>query len=802
VPFRSVLVACLVLLLAPAGCSGPADTAGPSAFDAIVGKADKRAGLLTLYVDNKDGKVWLEVPASGELGRFLYVEGLVTGLGSNPVGLDRGQLGQTRLVDLRVQGGRLLVEQVNLGYRALSTAPAEVGATRESFATSVLWAGPVEARHDDGRALVDLTPFAVRDAHGVRATLDRSGQGAYKLDGDRSVLDTGAVLAFPDNVELESLLTFAADKPGSEVAAAAPSGSEFSVALHQSFVRLPDDGYRPRPFHSRSGSFNVSFANYAAPLDQSIATRYLVRHRLARGDSIVYYVDPGIPEPVRSAVVEGASWWAEAFAAAGFENAFRVEILPDDVHPLDVRYNVIQWVHRATRGWSYGFGVVDPRTGEMIKGHVNLGSLRVRQDRTIFEGLLGTADTGTGKPTDPVQLSLARIRQLAAHEVGHTLGFAHNFAASAFGRASVMDYPAPLVRLQPDGTFDVSAAYDTGIGDWDKLAARYAYGEFDDEAAGLQAVLDEARDRGLPFITDADSRMPGAAHPLGNLWDNGADPIAALDEVMAVRRLAIDRFGPDNLAADATLSELEEAFVPIYLFHRYQVEAAAKSVGGLQYQYWDNGDAGARAEPVAANDQRRALDALVRALAPGQLDIPEPLVRSLVPRAYGVSRSREQFDSKSRPAFDSLAAARAAADLVIAELTQRDRAARLLDQHRRDPALPDLAEAFDALVAAAFRAPAAGKRQGALAREVQVALTDRLVALAADSQARHGVRAQAEAALRTIATASRGAGAFETHQRSRIERFLRRSSDDGFIAAQVPAVPPGSPIGCSVHSGR
>jgi hypothetical protein len=405
---------------------------------------ERRDGLLPLWLDRKGGKLLVEVPAPGapsadgtgerpgEVGRYLYVEGLLTGLGSNPVGLDRGQIGETRLVSLRWVGNRLLFQAENLRYRALGDDPLEARAVDESFADAVLWGGELVAREGD-RALVDFTSFVARDAHDVTGTLRRTEQGSYSLDAARSAVDMDACLAFPDNLELEAVLTFGTSgDPGWEVASASAHGASFSVVQHHSLIRLPDDGYEPRVFHPSSCFYEVAFSDYGAPLDRPILTQWVVRHRLEKVDPsaerspavepLVYHLDPGTPEPVRSALIEGASWWNQAFEAAGFEDAFRVEMLPEDAHPLDVRYNVIQWVHRATRGWSYGGGVVDPRTGEMIKGHVTLGSLRVRQDRLIFEGLAGTGATGTGAPDDPVEMALARIRQLSAHEVGHTLG--------------------------------------------------------------------------------------------------------------------------------------------------------------------------------------------------------------------------------------------------------------------------------------------------------------------------------------------------------------------------------------------
>jgi hypothetical protein len=823
--------AALLALLALACATTPAAPgAGPAGkpeelprLAARTAGLDHLPGLLDLWVDHDRGKVWLAVPPvpegaeRGEVGRYLYVEGLVTGLGSNPVGLDRGQLGETRVVTLRRVGGRVLVEADNLRFRALTDEPREVAAVRESFAPSVLWGGEVAAVDPDGRALVDFTSFLLRDAHGVAATLRRTGQGAYALDAGRSAVDPDAVLAFPDNLELEALLTYAAAAdPGALVAATATLGDSFQVVQHHSLVRLPDDGYRPRVFDPRAGSFGVAFADYAAPLAAPVETSWIVRHRLARQapeassspavEALVYYVDPAAPEPVRSALVEGASWWAEAFAAAGFADAFRVELLPEGVHPLDVRYNVIQWVHRSTRGWSYGGGVVDPRTGEMVKGHVSLGSLRVRQDRLIFEGLLGTAKTGSGAPDDPVELALARIRQLAAHEVGHTLGLDHNFAASSYDRGSVMDYPAPRVLAAPDGTLDVSAAYGRGLGAWDVHAIRYAHAEpppgvGEDEF--LDGIAEEGVQRGLLFLNDQDARDPGTAQPRAALWDDASDPVAGLINAVAVRRLALAGFGADRVAPGRPLSHLREVLVPVYLYHRYDLEASAKVLGGLVYRYGRRGDPAAEAALVPGPDQRRALAAILGTLDPEFLDLPETTLRLLLPLAAGHEASTEHFASHAGVVFDPLAAAASAAGLTVEALLQPQRAARLVDQHRRDRDLPGLTEVLDRLVAAAFTPGTREPRRAEVARTVQTVVVEGLVDLARGEASSPAVRARAEAALAGLSAdlrASPGADpAARAHRAwlaASIDRWLGRGRDEEAPPLPAPPPPPpGSPIG-------
>ncbi|HVR96620.1 MAG TPA: zinc-dependent metalloprotease [Thermoanaerobaculia bacterium] len=513
---------------------------------------------------------------------------------------------------------------------------------------------------------------------------------------------------------------------------------------------------------------------------------------------------------MRSALVEGAGWWRQAFEQAGLIDAYRVELLPPGAHPLDARYNVVQWVHRSTRGWSYGGGVIDPRTGEILKGHVTLGSLRVRQDRLLFEGLTDAERSGKGGPDDPVQLALARIRQLAAHEVGHALGLNHNFAGSTYGgRASVMDYPAPLVGITDKGELDFSAAYAVGMGEWDLHAIRYAYSQFPpgvEEPWALDAILREGIGRGLLFITDEDARPLGSAHPRAHLWDNGGDPVEGLRHALAVRKIALGRFGEKNLAAGRPLALLQEVLVPVYYHHRYQLEAATKVVGGLDYTYAVRGDRQPAAKPADAAWQRRALDALFATLSPEVLDVPDPVIALLVPRPAGYEHNREMFNGWTGPTFDPLGAAAAAADMVAAGLLHPERAARLVDFHRRDSNLPGLEEVLDGLIKATSGAGPQGKgsaRHAELRRVAQWVVVRRMMDLSANAQSSPGVRGRVDARLaaldRTLGSGPAGDADEAAHRAflaREIERHLGRQQQQAPAErAAPPEPPPGQPIG-------
>jgi hypothetical protein len=748
-------VAFLLTLTLHSGSASALAADAPQTLTQKIAGMERKDGFFPLDWDAKAGKLYLEIPRmDGDAGAdFLLLDQLPYGLGSSDVGLDRGQLGQGRVVHFARVGGKVLLIEPNLMYRSLATgaqAAEERLAVKQSFAESVLWGFPIEAE-ENGRLLVDATAFFLRDAHGVAEQLQATGQGGYRVDASRSALAMDNTKNFPKNTEVEAMLTFAADgvPRGDFVASVTPDPHAVTLREHTSLIELPGPGYTPRRNDPRSGYFSTEFRDYSAPLGEPLDQRYIVRHRLEKRDPnaavsepvkpIIYYVDRGAPEPIRSALVEGANWWAQAFEAAGFKNAFRVEVLPEGADPMDIRYNMIQWVHRSTRGWSYGAAVADPRTGEIIKGQVTLGSLRARQDYMIAEALLAPYVEGKPIPKDLEAMVLARTRQLAAHEVGHTLGLQHNFAASSVEQGgSVMDYPHPWITLDADGRPDLSHAYAVGIGAWDKAAIRYGYTQFapgTDEAAALEGLLRENEAAGLRYITDEDARPLGGAHPYAHLWDNGPDAPDELTRILALRKAALARFGADAIKPGQPMAQLEDTLVPLYLLHRYQTEAAAKWIGGLNYRYAVRGDAGMVTEPIPYAGQVEALHAVLETLKPEALTLPESLLRILPPRPPGYPRTRESFGAHTGLTFDAEGPVEAAAGLTCSLLFNPSRASRLVEFHARDARTLGLEEEIEAVLQATWKAPRLSGLEGQTQFTVEEIVLDHLLELAAAGRA-------------------------------------------------------------------
>lgn len=811
----SILFLCFFVLFP---CTCVRAQKAPKELPTIAAKSagmDKKEGYFTFYHSDEEGSIYLEIDRFGE--DFLYVNSLAAGLGSNDIGLDRNQLGNSRVVQFHRVGNKVLLKQRNLDFRAVSDNLDEVNSVRDAFAESVIQGFKVVAKTDD-RVLVDLTPMLLSDAHGVSDRLKRNKQGTYKIDASRSAIYMDRTKNFPQNSEFEATVTFTGNATGSQLRSVTPTSGSFSLRMHHSFVQLPNDGYEPRKFDPRSGYFYRSYADYATPIDQPLVKRFITRHRLEKKnpsaamsepvEPIIYYLDRGAPEPIRSALIEGASWWNQAFEAAGFINAFQVKVLPEDADPLDVRYNVINWVHRSTRGWSYGSSVTDPRTGEIIKGHVLLGSLRVRQDFLLAQGLIQAYADGVDPDPELERMALARLRQLSAHEVGHTIGLAHNFAASVNGRSSVMDYPHPYVTLKGEQV-DFSEAYDVGIGDWDKQTIKYGYSVFStkaDEATRLNDILEENARKGLFYVSDSDARPQGSSNAHAHLWDNGKTPTGEMNRLLALRAHALEKMGEANIAPGTPLSELEKVMVPVYLMHRYQVEAVGKLIGGYEYGYAVRGGSDKdKVRPVDMETQMEAIGSLLGTLEPATLSVPANLRQIIPPPAQGYSRDRESFQTHNGGGFDPLAMATAAADNSLTFLLHPHRMARIIEQNilYPDEKLPRLNEYFLFLsdqLEENLRTSNGYELE--LARVAHKRYVAHLLQLAANQSASEQVQAEALAELVRIKSSVDGkAGAIKDahylYVLRQIEQFLLDPST--VKIPDAPRLPDGSPIGCGEH---
>ncbi|RRQ48767.1 DUF5117 domain-containing protein [Maribacter algicola] len=764
---------------------------------------EKFEGLFDFYYDSKTDKIYLEVPDLEK--EFLYVSSLSSGIGSNDIGLDRGQLGNEQVVFFRKVGNKLMLVQPNLKFRALTDNALEKKSVEQAFAKSILYGFPIE-EEKNGTYVIDISGFLMQDTHGVIQRLQRTDQGNYSLDKEKSAMAMDRTKAFPKNIEFDVTLTFKGSPKGSYVRSVVPNPELITVAQHHSFVELPDDGFEKREFDPRSGAYPFAYYDYATPVEESLIKRFIPRHRLKKKnpdaeiseavEPIIYYLDNGTPEPVRSALLEGGKWWNQAFEAIGYKDAFQVKMLPDDADPLDVRYNVIQWVHRSTRGWSYGSSVSDPRTGEIIKGHVSLGSLRIRQDFLIAQALMNKPFEERDDNYRPMlDLALARIRQLSAHEIGHTLGFSHNFAASTNGRASVMDYPHPQFSVK-NGQIDFSNAYDTGIGEWDKVIVAYAYSDFPDginERNALNQILEKATSDGLRYISDQDARPQGGAHLYAHLWDNGKSIGDELLDMLKIRETAIANFSIDNIRTNEANSVLEDVFAPLFFFHRYQTEAATKIIGGLDYNYTVKGDGQLTVAPVDKKIQEQTLKAVLRTLDADEIAIPKDKLTLFPPRAIGFGSTRESFNGKTGVSFDALSAPETAADMTLGLLLHPERASRLIQQKALDPNNIGLEEVMAEVVSNTF-----GKNQKDFyIREVQQNINFRvlfhLMNLAASDAVHPQVNAIANMQLKKLNSVNMENAAIKGEINRRIANFYEHPSN--FKVVPAPKLPDGSPIG-------
>lgn len=765
----------------------------------------KYEGLYDFYYDESQDKIYLEV---NDLHKeFLYVYSLSSGIGSNDIGLDRGQLGNEQVVFFKKAGNKLLLVQPNLKYRAITDNVLERKSVEQAFAKSVLFGFPIE-EEKSGVYIIDITDFLMQDAHGVSERLKRAQQGSYSIDKSKSAFALDRTKAFPKNVEFDVTLTFKGEPTGNYIKSVTPNAGLVTVAEHHSFIELPDDNFEKREFDPRSGSYPFSYYDYATPVESPILKQFITRHRLSKKnpdqeiseavEPIIYYLDNGTPEPVRSALLEGGRWWNQAFEAIGYKDAFQLIMLPDDADPLDVRYNVIQWVHRSTRGWSYGSSITDPRTGEIIKGHVSLGSLRIRQDFLIAQALMNKPFAERDDNYQPMlDMAIARIRQLSAHEIGHTLGFAHNYAASTTDKSSVMDYPHPQFSLV-NGEIDFSKAYETGIGDWDKVTVAYSYQNFSkgNEKKGLNAILDKAKADGLRYITDQDARPQGSAHVLAHLWDNGTNVSKELDAMLKVRKKAIENFSVDNIQEGTPYSVLEDVFVPLYFFHRYQTEGVSKIIGGLEYNYAVKGD-GQHTVTIADKAlQQEALKGVLKTLDASEIAIPKDKLSLFPPRAFGTPRTRESINGKTGVSFDAFSAVETASDMTLSFLLHPERASRLIQQKAIDGNNLGLEEVINELISATINK----KNKDAYLSEAQTTINFRvlfhIMNLAGHTEVHPQVNAIASQKLKELnfqLAKDSGSNAIHAEMIKRIKEF--NDHPELFKVIPSPKIPDGSPIG-------
>jgi hypothetical protein len=769
----------------------------------------KYEGYFNFYYDETSDKLYLEINKLNQ--EFLYVNALSQGIGSNDIGIDRGQLGDGVVVFFKKAGNKILMIQPNQNFRAITDNIEEKESVKEAFAKSVLH-GFVIKEEKETSFLVDATDFLVRDAHGVANTLARSNQGNYSLDKSKSAFYLERTKAFPKNVEFDVMLTFSGTPKGYNIRSVTPDASLVTVHQHHSFVELPDNKYKPRKYDTRSGSLQMEYMDYATPVNENITKRFIYRHRLEKKnpkaaiseavEPIIYYLDRGTPEPVRTALLEGGKWWNQAFEAAGYKDAFQIKMLPEGADMLDVRYNVVQWVHRSTRGWSYGANISDPRTGEIIKGHVSLGSLRIRQDFLIAQALQAPYKNNLVDDDFAMQMAIARIRQLSAHEIGHTLGFAHNFAASTFGRTSVMDYPHPKLMLK-EGKIDFSQAYDDKIGAWDKVTVAYSYQDFPEdvnENEALNTILENAFASGLRYLSDQDARPLGSASAFAHLWDNGATVYDELNNILNIRKAAIEAFSTDNIKTGEPYSVLEDVFVPLYFLHRYQTEAVSKIIGGLDYNYAVKGGNQTVVKRISGKEEKMALEAILKTIDVKEIAIPEEKLALFPPRAYGFDRTRESFNSKLGVAFDPFAAVETSVEMTLEVLLHPERVSRLIAHKSLDSSQLGLDELLDELIENTIKKNHRNNYYQELQNTVNQKFIEHLLYLSFNKNQYLQVNAIVNAKLTEITEYFLLKSKSKDVQKMVETSFLKMISDfeknpSDFKKTSAPKIPDGSPIG-------
>ena len=759
----------------------PAD-AGSSMTTRTAG-LQRHDGFFPYYWDEKKGDILFELSPAAFRGEFLYFTGLGSGIGSIEAFADRSSFGGGAVCRFRRVGMRVLVIQENTSFRAPDAAPELQHSVEYSFPTSVLASLPVEGERD-GTVLVDADSLLMRDAFDLLSQLRRPSRAVggavireqsakaadWRLDKDRSVIDLEHTGSFPLNTEVEALLTFSTD---SESDLNQPDPHSLSLREHHSFVAMPAPGYEVLDQDPRVGFISTSFQDFSQAYDRPL-TRYLVnRWRLQKKDvnaamsepvkPIVFYLDRAIPEPIRSAARMGALWWNAGFEQAGFKNALRVDDLPDGADPMDIRYPTIQWTNRSGRGWSVGQSHVDPRTGEIIHAVVQLDSHRMRTVNNYWESVMPSGRDNSEPARDSFaaldsldpksreeQIMLKRLALLTCHEMGHVLGLEHNFVASTYGRGSVMDYFAPRVQIRADGTADLSDAYMQETGSYDRLAIEWGYSQGKVGSSALEnhtrldAVVKGALAKGIVWGNTADPRW--------NSYDDGPDPVSWLKTVLPVRNALLAHYSPSMLRAGEPNSMFTSRLPLVYLFHRYALGAAINVIGSAEIPLSLAGDGQKPVIIWPAESQKEALQLALGALNPAQLNVPAEIWKALAPLENRDS-DPEQFASSAGYLFSPQDGARAVAEIVVGGLLNPLRMQRLAVISRQEVQVPLPANVISALVSTAFSDSAKTPAERDLAGVVQTEVADRLMILAANSDATAEVRAVALAGVREVQSA-------------------------------------------------
>ena len=801
--------ACFVIAAAtPSSPLHAAPSAGtPATAYANSGPLQQRDSFIGVRVDADRNKLLLEIPADRLNSDFLHQSTLATGFGA--LGLDRGQLGSSVVVRFERRGKRVLMVRDNWSVRAPGESAAERRAAAEGFPTSVIATFPIESEAN-GTLVVDATSFFLSDTYGIAESVRRGQQGTARLDAARSWIDAERTKSFPRNTEIHAVLTFAVDNPGALVRRSAPDPGAVTMALHHSLVALPDTaGFRARQGDGRSGVSGPQFYDFSQSYDGTYRNAIAGRWRLipkdpvayARGEltepvtPIVYHLDPGIPAEYREALREGGMWWNKTFEAAGFRNAFAVRDLPAGADAMDARYSMLYWIHRTGPGPSVGPSFSDPRTGEIVRTVVRMDAWRSLIDYNIYAGLLPAAGPqGLGVTAE--QFTMERRKQHAAHEIGHTLGFPHNYIASSQGRTSVMDYPFPLISLDANGAIDLSKAYAPAGGAWDTLTVRYGYTWYAnaaDEKAGLERIIKDGLTKHVRFIADQHSGAEGSI-PEATRWVEGSTPFESVERSSKVRRLLIDKFDERAIKPGEPLYLLNMRFAHVYLHHRYSLESVVKVVGGMDFTYAMRGDGQTPTKILSAASQRRALGVALDALEPSALAVPERVL-ALIPPVPPGGDGAMAWLGYAGTALDQITLAGGLATEVIEGILERDRVGRLVLFSARDAANPTLDEVIRTLVNRTWGAPvSANAGDQAMRRTVQQVVVNTLLDRAGDAESLAEVRAVCEmhlAALKTRVAGIAGGSAADRALRGKTVRDIDKyfdGNDDPKTRSRYPVI--------------